>query len=166
MNLDDLLQQRRILMQHDEESIHFVDAERPHFKLLVQFPTTRFVQPVDGYFKFTFNQPSFHKHFSQFQSNIKRFVLDEFQLEYEYESGLEFRFDPEACAYFHHKGVDREWTPDDRYVIPIVAIHGLKKQEGQLRLDMQAVQLQFYENVPILPDLTIPLFKMKNVEIG
>jgi len=155
MNFDELLQPQRLVMQQDGDTFRFIDAENPQFKILVQFPTTKFVQPDGGYFKFVFTQPSFHKHYAQFQENIKRFAWDEFELKYDYELEPTFRFDPDTCSYFHHAGPDNQWTPEDRYVIPMVAIHGL---DDTLRLDMQVVQLKFYESVPILPDLSVSLF--------
>ena len=141
-----------IHMQNEGDRVRFIDRETPHLKMVVQFPVTKYTPPVDDWYVFEFTQPSFHIHLKAFQEQIRQHVP-----EYDPEDVLKLRSDP-PCAYFHHKSVDTHWNPDHCYMIPMVAIHGLCSIEGKMQLDLQIVQIKFYEKEPILPNLIEPLF--------
>jgi len=159
MKFEDFIKQpRRVQMNKTEDHIRFIDVENPHLKVLIQFPVTTYVRPVEGWCTFAFTQPSFHENLREFQEHVQHFLRNEYAIDYEPVPMLKMRYDAASCVCFHHTTVDENWVPDERYVTPVVALHGLKSLEDKLCLDLQVVQLKFYEKNAILPDLTIPLF--------
>ena len=160
MLFQDLISTQKIVMQQIDDVIRFVHVDKPQYTLMVQFPTIKYVSPKDGYVEFNFHE-SFQTHFEQFQNNIGTFLKHEFDLEYR-PSVRRFRYDPDVCVFFFMSPNvhDDTLSPEGRYTTPMVAIHGLVLDpQGGMKLDMQVVQFQCFDKVPILPDLSVPMFK-------
>lgn len=160
MLFQDLISEQKIVMQQTHDTIRFVNVDQPQYTLMVQFPTIKYVSPKDGYIEFKFHE-SFQIYFDRFQKNIETFLKHEFDLEYR-PSTTQFRYNPDECVYFYTSPNVHEDTllPEERYATPMVAIHGLVPDpQGGMKLDMQVVQFQCFDKVPILPDLSVPKFK-------